>query len=117
LVRHNGPATTDAASLDLSCVACGAKFDYQQSLSALLNNIYFAEAHFAMTDGDEAPVERCPNCGGDTYVREDATCAYCGFKLPEDARCLVCNHPLSLEEFEQFAHLCGYHAHQAAKDD
>ncbi len=117
LVRHSGPAVADAADLELSCVACGAKFDFQRSLEAVLNNIYFAEAHFAMLDGEEAPVERCPDCGGDTYVHDDAECACCGFALSDETRCLVCDQPLSLDEFEEFTNLCGYHAYQVAKDD
>lgn len=117
LVRHSGPPTTDPTDLNLSCGACGATFDFQDALEATLNNAFFADAHMTIAGGEDIPVEQCPDCHSNTFVMEDNECAYCGFSLPEDARCLVCDQALSLEEYGEFANVCGYHAYQASKDD
>lgn len=117
LVRHIGPPASDPADLKLSCGACTAAFDFQDALEATLNNAFFADAHMAVAGGEDTPVQRCPDCHGETFVLEDNECAYCGFSLPEDAQCLVCAQDLSLEEYEEFTNLCSYHAYQASKDD
>lgn len=117
LVRHSAAPIADPADLKLSCGACAAAFDFHEALEATLNNVLFADAHMAIAGGEDAPVQRCPDCHSETFVVEDNECAYCGFSLPEDARCLVCDQHLSLEEYEEFTNLCSYHANLASKDD
>lgn len=117
LVRQLGNPTRVQVDLQLGCDACGGKFDFQDCLAQTLNNEYFAAAHFGALDGEEPPVQRCPECRGDTYVIEDQQCAFCEFSMPEDTACHVCHQPLSLEDYEDFGTLCSYHANQLAKDD
>lgn len=117
LIRHDGEPTSDQSDLTLFCSACGERFDFSECLEAALGDEFDVDAHFAVLDGGSDPVQRCPDCGRDTYVIEDHECAHCGFSLPDDARCLVCDQKLSLDEFEEHRTLCGYHAAQAAKDD
>lgn len=117
LIRHRGTPVSDQAELDLFCAACGEQTNFEACLQALLNNEYYSAAHFAIAEGDEDPVQRCPNCQAVTYVLEDRECANCGFSLPADARCAVCDQALSLDEYGEFHSLCSYHAYQGSKDD
>ena len=119
LVCQLGAPTTDCDDLALKCSACGAMFDGAASLEATLTNVYFADAHFAIRDGGEDPVQNCPECHAHAYVLDDEECAVCGFNLPDDADCAVCGQHLSLEEFEPGSNsrLCGYHRYVASKDD
>lgn len=65
----------------------------------------------------EPPIDTCPECGHETYVREERQCAACDFGAPEDAYCAVCGTSLSPDEHYEYNGICAYHANQAMKDD
>lgn len=120
LVRHRGTVrATEPAELDLQCSGCGVTFTTDACLVATLNDLYYAEAHYAVMDGDEPPVQDCPECGAQTFVTEDAECALCAFAVPDDAKCSVCGNALTIAEYEPGGDvmLCGYHRYVLTKDD
>jgi len=117
LIKHQGAPVTDPAELDLVCGACGVEFGGQASLVATLNDDYYVDTHYSVSDND--PVITCPDCHAQTYVRDDAECAWCAFAMPAEARCSVCDAPLEPDEYDPTAErpLCSYHGYTAANDD
>ncbi len=73
--------------------------------------------YMAAKDGDEGPLQTCPECGLDTYVLagDETGCAWCEFALDE---CGICSTPLtpSNVSYDNSA-FCSYCDHIMSKDD
>jgi hypothetical protein len=117
LVRQRDPDNTKQSALVLYCAACGEKHELGPVLSIAFEEAFGAEAHMAVKDGGEAPIDTCPECGEETYVLAEARCAACDFEVPEDATCAVCSASLSAWEYAECGGLCSYHASVFSKDD
>ena len=117
LIRQRTPDNTDQFEMSVYCVACGENHELGSVLSLAFDDVFGAEAHMAVKDGGDPPIETCPECGEETYVVEERRCAACDFELPEDASCAVCGTGLSAQEYGEYGGLCSYHAWVMAKDD
>jgi len=117
LVRQRDPDNTNQSMVTLYCTACGADHELGPVLNLAFDAAFGAEAHMAVKDGGEPPIETCPECGEETYVVAESRCAACDFEVPEDATCAVCNEHLSAYDYSEHEGLCSYHAWVAAKDD
>lgn len=117
LVRQRDPENTKQFELSLYCSACGKDHELGPVLSLAFEETFGVEAHIAVKDGGEPPIDTCPECGEETYVFGEARCAACDFGVPEDATCAICHEHLSAEDYAEHDGLCSYHAHVMAKDD
>lgn len=117
LIRQRIADNTDQQKTALFCVACGEDSELGPILSLAFDEVFGAEAHMAVKDGEDPPISTCPECSEETYVVEEGRCAACDFTLPDDAACAICGSGLSAEEYYEYSGLCSYHAHVAAKDD
>jgi hypothetical protein len=117
LVEQDDPDNADFQSAESHCRSCGAKI----SAEALIENAVAAhlewQSYVAMTDGGDAPLQDCPECGLTTYLltEEDTGCVWCDCKLGE---CAVCHVGLMPDNVDPDNHnLCDYHGHLWSKDD
>ena len=101
----------------LHCAACGQDHELSPVLSLAFDSAFGAEAHIAIKDGGEPPIETCPECGEETFVVAEACCAACDFDVPEDATYAVCGVGLSAHDYAECGGFCSYHAWAAAKND
>jgi hypothetical protein len=117
LVRQRLPGNTKQSDLKLHCSACGEDHQLGPVLSLAFDDVFGTEAHIAVKDGGELPIETCPQCGEETYVVAEGRCAACDFEVPEDATCAVCGKGLSADEYAEHENICSYHAWVSSKDD
>jgi hypothetical protein len=117
LIRQHDPDNVNQSMVALYCAACGENHELGPVLSVAFDEVFGDEAHMALKDGGERPIESCPECGEKTYVLAESRCAACDFEVPEDATCAVCGSPLSAYDYAETEGLCSYHAWVAAKDD
>lgn len=107
--EHQGLATDS----EYICQSCEREFLYEEILSDALEDHYSWETYLSFTDGGDAPLADCPECGG-TYLFEKGVCASCGYTA--EHQCQRCGISILPEELsaEPF---CGYCAHLISKDD
>lgn len=117
LIKQLDPDNANQEGAAFMCAACGEEPEIISLMIAGIEEACGAEAHSAAKDGGEPPVETCPECGEETYIFAAGGCALCGFDMPDDARCAVCEEPLTLENYEDGSGLCSYHRWVADKDD
>jgi transcription elongation factor Elf1 len=117
LIRQRDPKNVQQSMVALHCSACGQDHELGPVLTGAFDSAFGAEAHMAVKDGGDPPIETCPECGEETYVVAEARCAACDFAVPEDAACAVCGGGLSAYDYAENGGLCSYHAYVAAKDD
>jgi len=117
LMRQKNPDNTVQSEVEFLCSACGHSAEIGRVLEKAFETAFAADNYIAMTDGGEPPIDTCPECGHETYVREERQCAACDFGVPEDAFCAICGQSLSAEEHYEYNGICSYHANQAMKDD
>ena len=117
LVFQTHSSNKDVTALDLCCAVCGAKLDADDVIEQALGGGTATEAHVAVKDGGDPPIETCPECDHEGYVTVEDRCAVCGFSMG-GATCAVCDSPLSVEEYALTGGgLCSYHQYQMEKDD
>ena len=117
LVAQDDPGNSDFQSAESHCRSCGAKIRAE----ALIENAVAAnldwESYVAVTDGGDAPLQECPECGLTTYIltEEETGCVWCDCALDE---CAVCHVGLMPDNVDPDNHsLCSYHGHLMSKDD
>lgn len=99
----------------LTCDACGNEVAVEDVLPDALAEEYGGEAYTSIEEGDEPPVQTCPNCHQDTFLVAEATCMLCEEGLSH-IECVRCSQPLSVDEQDDGG-LCSYCAHMRDKDD
>lgn len=117
LIRQRDPNNIDQSRVAFHCTACGENHELGPVLSVAFDETFGGEVHMAAKDGDEPPIDTCPECGEETYVLAESRCAACDFAVPADAACAVCGGGLSAYDYAENGGLCSYHAWVAAKDD
>ncbi len=117
LIRQRDPDNRQQSELALYCSACGESHELGPVLSVAFDETFGVEAHVAVMDGGESPIETCPECGEETYIVAEARCAACDFEVPEEATCAVCGERLTAEDYAEHNGLCSYHAWVLSKDD
>lgn len=117
LVAQDNPSNTEFQSADSHCRSCGAEISAETLIMNALSTHFELEGYFAAKDGDEGPLQDCPECGLTTYVltEEQAGCLWCDCSLDE---CAVCHVGLTPANVDPANHgLCSYHGHLMSKDD
>ena len=118
LVEQVDPENKCYQSLCCRCKGCGNKFlDIEEAIATALKSHFNKEIYIAMTDGDELPLQTCPECGFETYLftEDEVGCVWCGLELGE---CVRCGNSLipSGTSFEN-SRLCSYCFYQESKGD
>ena len=112
LLRPKDPST-DIFSMELECVSCGAITTAESFVSAAIEAELGWDAHNAAKDGGDEPYTTCPNCGEDTYIMDEQTCALCGEEADHTCARCGCTIPAS----ELGGRMCGYCEHMMSKND
>jgi site-specific DNA recombinase len=90
LLRNDNLAAKHAAELVLICSKCGEHAGHEDVVEAAIEESLAWEAHVAVKDGGDPPLEGCPECGRETFIVFENRCANCGFEL-EETSCGVCD--------------------------
>jgi hypothetical protein len=117
LVAQINRDNTDHTSGDAECRSCGAKISAEKAVEHALQMHFDLDNYMAAKDGDEGPLQTCPECGLDTYVvsEEETGCAWCELVLDECGRCSTSLTPSNVS-FDNSA-FCSYCDHMMSKDD
>ncbi|RLW63957.1 MAG: hypothetical protein B6D73_14310 [gamma proteobacterium symbiont of Stewartia floridana] len=98
------------------CSSCGNKYTLTpEILEEAITEAFYGETYIAMTDGGEPPISSCHECGMESYVYEEDSCAICLGARPYSS-CGRCGASLSTDE-QDLNGLCGYCHHITFKDD
>ena len=119
LVRNDNAAATKVEELLLVCSKCGGSVAIEDVIEAALEESLAWDSHRAVKDGDDPPLEECPECSKKTYVISEEQCLNpdCRFSL-EGYECAVCSTQLTLDDYRYGdGQLCSYHAYVLSKDD
>lgn len=119
LLRNDNADAKVPADLYLVCSKCGEEAEYEAVIEAAIEEHLAWDAHVAAKDGDDPPLEKCPECDRETYVLSEGRCLNpgCNFSL-DGYECAVCSEALTLDDYRYGdGHLCSYHAHVMSKDD
>lgn len=101
--------------LEFHCSSCGEYFLFEDVVTHLVQEHYFAENYIAGTDGGDPPTTNCHECGEDTFVLLEGQCVKCGATLAYET-CTFCGEELGPDE-QGLNGLCSYHYHMASKND
>jgi hypothetical protein len=117
LLRNDNPAAKHAAELVLICSKCGEHADHEDVVEAAIEESLAWEAHVAVKDGGDPPLEGCPECGRETFIVFENRCANCGFEL-EETSCGVCGAQITVDDYRYGTPgLCGYCNYKMNKED
>jgi hypothetical protein len=115
LVKPIDPDVASLQEMEFKCTVCGEISELVDMLEKALADYFAWEIYTSVKDGGDSPLATCWECGRETYIIEDGECAACG-ATPEHDHCAVCHAHLGPDE-QDYNGLCGYHFHQAMKDD
>jgi hypothetical protein len=115
LVKATNPDTSDLASLEFLCTACGKVSAFEDSIGDAISETFAADEYIAMTDGGDPPLDYCHECGEVAFHIESGFCLLCQARLSYTV-CGVCGTALGPNDQDNRG-LCGYHKWQADKDD
>jgi hypothetical protein len=105
----------DLLSIEFQCAACGETSTFEEMAEEATERAYASDMYIAATDGGDAPVAECFECGRETFLVEENQCIVCG-AVPKEMRCAVCGNELGLAE-QNLGGLCSYHHWQKMKGD
>lgn len=106
------PQPSEFPNPDLCCRSCGAVHVASEYAERAMNKAY-PDDFEGMRYGEDPAVGACPECGGETYVAAEDTCALCGGSF--DRECARCGDQIPLSEMSSYPN-CGYCAHMMSKD-
>ncbi|WP_168794451.1 zinc ribbon domain-containing protein [Paraburkholderia aromaticivorans] len=115
LVKPVDPDVDPVQHMEFVCTACGKVSELSDMVEEALAEHFAYDIYTSLKDGGYSPVATCWECGRETFIVEDGTCAACGASIKYH-NCVVCHQPLGPEE-QGFNGLCGLDYHQARKDD
>ena len=115
LIKPTNPHKNDITILELFCSSCGHYFLFEHVVDEVLYEDFYPEIYLSFTDGNDAPLGLCHECGKNTYIISDDACAFCGVTRNYTS-CAICHCDLSTEG-QDFNGVCSYHHHLAMKDD
>lgn len=104
-----------AHAIEFSCSSCGHVAEVADMAEDALAEHFSWEIYMSVKDAEAPPLGPCPECGRETFVRQEDMCAACGESLTYH-ECVVCGESLGPEDQDSNG-LCGYHYHQSMKDD
>jgi DNA-directed RNA polymerase subunit RPC12/RpoP len=118
LVAQADADNTDHTHAEAECRSCGSKIAANTAIEHALQSHLSSERYVAYEDGGFDPLERCPECGLETYLlyEHDEGCAWCEFVL--DAECARCFTELTPSNISfDSPTLCSYCDYVISKDD
>ena len=116
LIKPLDQNTDDPVWSSCRCSSCGNIINLNEKIIEEVIGDYFnADLYISLTDGGDAPITTCHECGMETFVYEEDQCVICLSGRPYQ-ECLICGAGLDTWE-QKFGGLCGYHHHVATKDD
>lgn len=113
LIRQIDSANKNPFDATWSCRACGHSQPNGEWMGRVLPSHFSGASFLAAKDGDQGPLDTCPECGEEAYVCSEEICIACGFELGDPGECLVCGETLGLEDYGE--NLCSYHRYRAEK--
>lgn len=96
------------------CRACNTTSEWSELAIEAVAEHFGAEWYLVMTDGNDEPLEECPNCDSDTYVTVDQICLVCLSQLAP-RRCAICGDHVA--QSLNGKDVCGYHYDMITRDD
>lgn len=115
LVKPIDPDVEPVQGMEFKCMVCGEVSALEDMLEKALADYFAYDIYMSVKDGGDSPLATCWECGRETYIIEDGECVACG-ATPAHDECAICHTHLGPED-QEFNGLCGYHFHQAMKDD
>ena len=97
------------------CNGCGHETEYLGAIEPAVMDCFEDDRYFAAKDSEPQPVATCHECARECWVVEENRCLVCDATL-KYAECALCGECLGPDDQDNHG-LCGYHAHQAQKDD
>lgn len=79
LIMQSNEKNTDEYLIDFFCSACGASDDREDMLEAALSNQMEFENYLSFKETGDWMLERCPQCGRESYIVEERECALCEY--------------------------------------
>lgn len=117
LLRNDNAEAKGPTELRLVCSKCGEKADHQTVIEAAIEEHLEWDAYVAMKDGDDPPLENCPECMRETFIVYENRCANCGFEL-EETSCSCCGAKVTVDDYRNgHPGICSYCDHVMNKDD
>lgn len=116
LIRQEDPDNTEQKWIELSCRACGSTPSIEKAISEALEKALTGERFLRAKDaGEDGPIFYCTECGNNTYVDFEESCAVCGHEYGRED-CVRCGSGLTMDEvIYGEGGLCSYCAHMTAK--
>jgi len=106
---------TAVATVSLQCTSCGNTHEFEDLAESAARDCHFREMYLAMSQGGEAPLTTCFDCGRESFLVADSVCLACGGKLMY-THCELCGEELSVDQ-QDIGGLCSYHYHMSQKHD
>ncbi len=117
LVYQKDPANKIYDHADATCRQCGEEIGAETLIETALKAHFSGHDYEAVKDGGERALERCPECGCESYVMYDDEngCAWCQLELGE---CSLCEASLTPNNVAWDNHdFCSYCDYKLGKDD
>jgi hypothetical protein len=102
------------AEMHFRCRACNATYEWSDLAKEAVADHFAADYYLVMTDGNDEPLEECPDCERDTYVTADQICVVC-LSQRSPRRCSVCGDR-SVQQLNG-VDVCGHHYDLITRDD
>jgi hypothetical protein len=115
LIKPINSDISPVLAIEFSCSSCGDYFTLDDIIDNAVKECFYADIYSAMKDGEEPPVDTCPECGRETFILQEDLCVACGGSLSYHS-CAVCGESLGPGD-QEFDGLCSYHHWQLMKDD
>jgi len=117
LLRNYNAEATTLEDLQIVCSKCGEPAEAVDIFEKAVERVLEPEAYQAAKEGEDPPLDGCPECGRETYVLGEGRCVNCGFSL-EGYECAVCGTRLTLDDYRYGdGQLCSYHQNVLSRDD
>lgn len=105
---------------DLECNACGLNFPFKSILHRVLTGIYYADAYYSISQGEEYPIETCESCHNETYQKFNNFCYSCDYEK-KYYKCHLCGENMGLikdayDDTSKICDRCSYYEDMILKD-
>ena len=111
LLRNDNGDATRFDEVDLICSKCGGHAEPEDVFEDALARYLEGHIYRAFKHGGSAPLESCPECGRDAFIRNENRCVICDFDI-DDYPCALCDGQLSIDDYlYEDDRSCAYHKH------
>ena len=102
------------ADVNFRCRACNATHEWSDLAKEAVTDHFAADWYLVATDGNDEPIEECPDCENDAYVTADQICVVCLSQRPP-RRCSICGDRAAQQLNGR--DVCGHHYDMITRDD